>query len=177
MLFSALWLPLLLAAATGGPATPPPADFWTEVSAAARRKLGAPRLPATRYRVFKLNLAATQRFLKAVPAEGAAPTLLVVPLPDGTKRQFRLQRSAVMHPDLAAKFPELQTFAGRDAADPTAELRLELTPAGLRAQLIGYGRTSFVEPYRPGDTAHYLCFDKADLPPGSKQWSEPPNPR
>lgn len=173
MFVSALWLPLLLAPLSGGPATPPPADYWTEVSAAARRKLGAPRLPATRYRVLKLDLAATRRYLQAVPAEGAAPILLTLPLPDGSKHQYRVRRTNVMHPDLAAKFPELQTFAGQDAADATADLRLEMTPTGLRAQLIGYGSTYFIEPYRAGDTAHYLCYDKKALPPGSKQWSEP----
>lgn len=169
-----LALPLLLTLLSGRPATPPPADYWTEVSAAARRKLGAPRLPATQYRVLQLDLPAAQRYLRAVPAEGVSPTLLTLPLPDGSRHQFRVQRSSVMAPELAAKFPELQTFAGQDAADATATLRLELTPTGLRAQIIGYGSTHLIEPYRSGDTRHYLCFDKATLPAGSKQWSEPP---
>ncbi|MCC3158834.1 hypothetical protein LJ737_16445 [Hymenobacter sp. 15J16-1T3B] len=173
MFASALWLPLLLAPFTGGSATPPPADYWTDVPAAAGRKLGPPRIQPTRYRTLKLNLPAAQRYLKAVPAEGDAPTLLVLPLPDGSKHQFRVRRSSVMAPELAAKFPELQTFAGQDAADATASLRLELTPTGLRAQIIGYGRTQLIEPYRQGDTQHYICFDKAAMPAGSKQWSEP----
>jgi hypothetical protein len=171
MFVPALWLPLL--AATLTPPATPPADFWTVVPAAAQRKLGTPRIAPTRYRVLKLNLPAARRFLQQVPATGEAPTLLVLPLPDGSKHQFRMRRTQVMHPDLAAKFPELQTFAGRDAADPTADLRLELTPAGLRAQIIGYGDTHFLEPYRPGNSTHYLCFAKSALPPGSKQWSEP----
>jgi hypothetical protein len=173
MMLPAAWLTMLLTA-TPAPAAAPAADFWSAVPAAAQRKLGPPRLPPTRYRVLKLDLAAAKRFLKTVPAQGAAPTLFTMPLPDGTKRQFRLQRTSVMHPDLAAQFPDLLTFMGRDAQEPTADLRMELTPTGLRAQIIGYGRTLFVEPYRRGDTAHYICFDKADLPPGSKQWQELP---
>lgn len=173
MFATALWLPLLLSALSGRPATPPPADYWTEVSAAARRKLGSPRIQPTRYRTLRLDVAAARRYLKAVPAEGNAPTLLTLPLPDGTKHQFRMQRSSVMAPELAAKFPELQTFAGQDATDATATVRLEMTPTGLRAMITGSSGTQFIEPYRPGDQQHYLCFDKAAMPAGSKQWSEP----
>ncbi|UOQ74366.1 hypothetical protein [Hymenobacter cellulosilyticus] len=48
-------------------------------------------------------------------------------------------------------------------------MRLEITPAGLRAQLIRHGHTYFIEPFRPRDTTYYLCFDQASLPAGSKQ--------
>lgn len=177
MFASTLWLPLLFSALSGRPATPPPADYWTDVPVAARRKLGAPRIQPSRYRTLRLNLAAAQRYLKAVPAEGVAPILLTLPLPDGSKHQFRVQRTSVMAPELAAQFPELQTFGGQDAADPTANVRLELTPTGLRAQIIGYGGTQLIEPYRAGDQQHYICFDKAALPAGSKQWSEPASPK
>ncbi|RTQ50658.1 hypothetical protein EJV47_08470 [Hymenobacter gummosus] len=176
MLLPAAWLTMLLTTPPT-PAAAPAADFWTAVPAAAQRKLGPPRLPPTRYRVLKLDLARARRFLKAVPAQGPAPTLFALPLPDGTKRPFRLERTQVMHPDLAAQFPDLLTFMGRDAQDALADVRLELTPTGLRAQIIGYGRTQFVEPYRAGDPLHYICFDKADLPPGSKQWQEAPPQR
>jgi hypothetical protein len=149
------------------------ADFWTDVPAAAQRRLGKPRLQPTRYRVLQLDFAAAQRYLRQVPSEGSAPTLLTLPLPDGSRRHFRMRRTTVMHPALAARYPDIQTFGGQDAADPTSDLRLELTPTGLRAQLIGSGGTVLIEPYKAADTRHYICFDKASLPPGSKQWQEP----
>ncbi|OON67362.1 hypothetical protein [Hymenobacter sp. CRA2] len=172
MLLFALWFPLLLASVANQATAP--ANYWTDVpTASARRRLGAPRLRPTRYRVLKLDETAARRFLQRVPAQGDAPALLALPLPNGRMVAFRVQRTAVMHPALAARYPELQTFAGKDAQDPSADLRLELTPTGLRAQIIGYGSTFLVEPYRPDDTAHYLSFDKAALPSGSKQWAEP----
>ena len=148
-----------------------PASLWQFLSAAQAKRLGAPRLKPRQYRVAKLNLPALRRELAATPAEGPGP-LLRLPLPDGSLATFRMRATSVMAPELAARYPELRTYAGEEAGQPANSVRLELTPTGLRAMLIRQGRTFFIEPYRPNDTQHYLCFDKASLPAGSKQGFE-----
>ncbi|WP_400192057.1 hypothetical protein [Hymenobacter sp. B81] len=177
LLAALLWLPqptaLPMPAASPDQASRP-ANFWRPVSAAARARLGAPRFAAAGSRVLALDLPALRRYLARTPAQGAHPTPLVLPLPDGRQPAFRVQLSSVMAPELAARFPELRAYTGQAAALPATDARFEVTPAGLRAQLIVGGQVFLIEPYRAGDTRHYLCFAKAALPPGSKQWSEPP---
>ncbi|SHJ10312.1 hypothetical protein SAMN02745146_2292 [Hymenobacter daecheongensis DSM 21074] len=147
-------------------------NFWREVPAAEARRLGKPRLAPTRYRVFRLDLAGLQKELARADAS-SGPTVLL-PLPNGTWPAFQLCLSGVMAPALAAKYPELRTYAGHAVAAPADYVRLETTPAGLRAMLVCAGRTYLLEPYRAGDTRHYICFDKALLPAGSKQPFEVP---
>lgn len=115
----------------------------------------------------RLNLAGLRQVLATAPAGPAGPVLLL-PLPDGTLARYQMRTTQVMAPELAARYPELQTYAGQEVGSPANTVRLELTPTGLRAMLIRNGRTFFIEPYRPHDTQHYLCFDKASLPAGSK---------
>ncbi|GAA3951039.1 hypothetical protein [Hymenobacter algoricola] len=143
-----------------------PAGFWRELPAAQVRRLGKPRLTPTRYRVLALDLPKLKKALAAAD-QTSGPNLLL-PLPNGSQQAFQMRASSVLTPALAAKYPELRTYAGQ-AATPADYVRLEITPAGLRAMLVCLGRTYLIEPYRSGDTQHYLCFDKAALPAGSKQ--------
>jgi hypothetical protein len=171
-----LLLPTLLSHPMGAEARPhfsvpvamaaEPTDFWQELPAAQARRLGKPRLNPTRYQVLTLNLAGLKTALAAATPNSGP--ILLLPLPDGSRQAFRMRASTVLAPALAAKYPELRTYAGQGstAAD---YVRLEVTPAGLRALLVRRGRTILIEPYRAGDTTHYVCFDKASLPAGSKQ--------
>jgi hypothetical protein len=118
-------------------------------------------------------MATAKAFLQRAPASLNPNFSLVLPLPDGTKRRFYIWRSAVMSPELAAKYPELLTFAGQDADDATAHVRCEMLPSGFHAMITGYGRTYLIEPFRPNDTRHYLSFDKQAVPPADRHWNEP----
>ncbi|WP_143436511.1 hypothetical protein [Hymenobacter crusticola] len=117
-----------------------------------------------------------QAALAAVPADGSPGPLVALPFPDGTRRAFRLRATQVMALELAARYPELRTYAGELPGHPENRVRLELTPAGLRASLVHEGHQLLIEPFRPGDTAHYLCFDTASLPADSKRNREEARP-
>lgn len=145
--------------------------FWREVSASQARKLGKSRFAPTRYRVVALDLAGLKKVL--APADAATGPTVPLPLPDGSYPAFQLRASSVMSPALAAKYPELRTYAGQ-AATAADYARLEITPTGLHALLVRGGRTYLIEPYRAGDTQYYICFDKAALPAGSKSAFELP---
>jgi len=118
-------------------------------------------------RPLMLDLAAARALLATAPAENqasAAPLVLILPLPDGRNARFGLRETAVMAPALAAKFPEIKTYAGYGLDDATATLRLDVTPAGLHAQILSpITGTIYIDPARRGDTQHYLSFFKRDM--------------
>ncbi|TGE25662.1 hypothetical protein E5K00_10865 [Hymenobacter aquaticus] len=152
--------------------SPTPPSFWQPVPAAQARRLGLPRLRPSRYQVLRLDLPGLKKALAA--ATDQTGPLVRLPLPDGALATYQLRLSTVMAPELAARYPNLRTYAGQEPGHPANDVRLELTTAGLRAMLIRNGHTYFIEPYCPGDTQHYICFDKDQLPAGSKKRFEAP---
>ena len=124
-------LTLLLLARPGHAQTPAP--LWQPAEAPAARA-GKPA-PG---RWFRLDAAQLAARLAAAPPETqpAAAVTLELPYPDGTLHQFALTHVPVLAPALAARYPQIQTYAGRALDEPATSVRLETTPAGLHAQVL-----------------------------------------
>ncbi|MCP4418398.1 MAG: hypothetical protein GY805_17405, partial [Chloroflexi bacterium] len=121
--------------------------IWQDVNEATMRPAGEREIVPTAYRLISLDWTALNSLLANVPdvpegaTEAAAEIVLSLPLPDGSYGRFQIYQTAVMHPDLAAKFPEIQTYAGNGLDDPTAYARLDTTPKGFHAMILsGNGR-------------------------------------
>ena len=142
-----------------------PSDLWTDV--APESISGRPQLDLlpTQFRTLQLDGAALRALLGQSPLErtpGAesANVILFLPLPDGGFGRFRIVESPVMAPELAAKFPDIKTYAGQGLDDPTATVRLDWTPQGFHAMILSASETIYIDPYSQGDRAHYLCYFK-----------------
>jgi hypothetical protein len=125
----------------------------------------------THARPLSLDVAAARAVLADAPAEnqpGARPLLLALPLPDGRTGRFAVYRTAVMAPALAARYPQIRTYAGRGLDDAAATVRLDLTPQGFHAQILSATTgTVYIEPARRDNQQHYLSFYRHDARPGS----------
>ncbi|MET4075498.1 reprolysin-like metallopeptidase [Hymenobacter sp. UYCo722] len=93
--------------------------------------------------------------LAAAPLETrpADAVVLELPYPDGTLHRFAITHVPVLAPALAARFPEIQTYAGRGLDEPTATVRLETAPGGLHAQVLLPGGEAValgLDPVAPG---------------------------
>jgi hypothetical protein len=113
--------------------------------------------------------------LSQAPQESArteisSDALISLPMPDGTQAQFRFVESPVMHPDLAARFPEIKTYRGRGVDDPTATVRFDLTPAGFHAQVLSTKGAIYIEPYLRGDTNLHTVYFRRDHSPSSSDF-------
>ena len=124
-----------------------------------------------RAQALTLNLQVMQNLLATAPLEGTqqaanAPLFLALPDPTGTLRTFAVAESPIMEPGLAAQFPNIKTYVGQGVDDPTATLRMDLTPQGFHAQ-VRSGRTAhwWIDPYSQGDALHYTSYTKANLKP------------
>ena len=157
-----------LAASTPALAAESPDRVWRDVREhEIPRSERARQIVPQRFRAIGLDRARLAALLARAPEERAqrpheSPLVLDLPLPDGSFGTFRVVASPVMEPALAAKYPQIRTYLGQGVDDPTATVRLDVTPKGFHAQIIGAGGTSYVDPYQPGDVDHYIAYRKHD---------------
>lgn len=110
------------------------AILWTPSSEANMpRNLGERRIIPNSYKTFRLDIPALEAAIQHVPnrfSESAAESNieLTIPLPNGEVSRFRILEAPVMHPDLAAQFPQIRTFTGTGIDAPGATARLDWTP-------------------------------------------------
>jgi subtilisin-like proprotein convertase family protein len=142
---------------------------WQDVAENAFAAKNAKRLIVpSKYRTLSLNQAVLDEILSEAPmrfteeAEAGQPTLSL-PMPDGSFQNFKVVEAPVMHPDLAAEFPYLRSYAGWSKEDPTAYLRFGVTQKGFHAVIFSARHsTAYIDVFAEGDTEHYISYFKKD---------------
>lgn len=148
-------------------ATTDASGLWRDVAETRVQNVAARTIVPSRYRTLALDNARLAALLADVPPESrqnvrSSTATLTLPLPDGRYADFRIVQSPIMQPGLAAKYPQIRTYLGQGITDPGATLRFDVTPKGLRAQILGAGGAVYVDPYQNNDTSHYIAYAKRD---------------
>lgn len=133
-----------------------------------------PWIQPEKSRKVSLDFAAMTAALAAAPVESggvAADLIIALPTPHGGLAHFRVIESAVMAPELAALFPEIRTYVGQGIDDPSATLRMDVTPAGLHAQVLSPNGAFYVDPLWRDDNTQYACYFKSDYARGREPFS------
>ena len=145
--------------------------FWQRVEGkpGPARQGAKPAVNPRRFDALRLDRAGIAEFLAAAPAERAQTKRdsgLVISLPDpsGTFQAFAIEKSPVMEPGLAAKHPEISTYAGRGIDDPTATIRADLTPLGFHASVRSKDGAWYIDPYYHLDDSLYASYFGRDRP-------------
>ncbi len=159
--------PTAAATAPGAGSAARSADAWSVVAGkpAATRNGAQPEIRPRRFRALTLDRDALAGVLDDAPSERAraARLTLSLPAPGGGFERFAVARSSVMEAGLAAKHPEIATYAGTGIDTPGATIRLDLTPAGFHASVRGPGGSWYVDPYYHRDQSLYASYRGADL--------------
>ncbi len=127
------------------------------------------------YRTVQLNRPALQELLKQAPPDFSVPDSVYsleidVPLPYGKFARFRVQDSPVMDPGLAKKYPEIKTYVGQGIDDPTASMRIDVTPRGFHAIVLSAHGQYFIDPYWADDDTTYISYYKRNFIAPDKKW-------
>jgi len=163
-----LLLLLPFAAAPASYAQSAAEQMWSDANEAALRPAAGRQIIPERYRTLQLDRDAMEALLEAAPDEArpgdtSGGVLLALPLPDGGFGTFQVVESSVMEPGLQARFPQLRSYLGRGITDPTASVRISMTPDGFRAQVLSGQGAFYVDPYAARDDEHYISYNRADF--------------
>jgi hypothetical protein len=144
LIFASAFLGLALVASAAPPpetSGTSPDGLWQSVEPKAAATAAADR-PATWqgpevFRLFTLRDDVLRQLLARAPVPQPLstprsiqpPADITIPLPDGTFAKFRIERSQILAPELAAKFPEIQTYRGQglDGTGTTVQINIEKT--------------------------------------------------
>jgi subtilisin-like proprotein convertase family protein len=143
------------------------ASLWQDVRDGSFTPKGTRYIIPEKYRTLSLDFAAMRQLLAKSPMEIIGQNVpdalaIALPMPDGTYHSYRIVESPIMHPELAAKFPEIKTYAGQGITDPTASIRLDVTLEGFHAMVLSASGSIFIDPYALFDTDYYISYYKRD---------------
>ena len=155
------------------------AGIWNDVNEQAMTGARAPSQQTSTlrtvvpqiYRTVNLNRPALAQLLANATPEFSLPMAtggveLQIPMPGGEFARFLVQESSIMSPKLAAKFPQFKTYVGQGIEDPSATMRIDLTPQGFHAMILSANGDVYIDPYwRDSDTTYVSYFKRDFLAP------------
>ncbi len=149
---------------------------WAQKQASSKgpwkdiQELALPKYPRQvqpipkKFRLLELDLetlksALDQTFQSASSGSKTVRSSLDVPMPDGSFQTFNFEYAPVMHPDLAAKFPEIRSYAGVGANNPLDKIYFDFSPLGFHAIILSAGKPiSVIEAVNLLEPRYYYCY-------------------
>ncbi|WP_426064108.1 reprolysin-like metallopeptidase [Flavobacterium sp. DSP2-3-1] len=123
-----------------------------------------------KYKVFSLDFKSLKTNFKSASKRGqnnklATTLLLDFPLENGTTESFLIEKTSVLHPDLEAKYPEIQSFYGVSKKNPLNKIHISISPEGFTGVITGE-KTIYIDPYSKNDVNDYIVYDRTDYERG-----------
>ena len=144
-------------------------NFWASVNEPnVEKNLFDNRLKPSAYKLFHLNDAAFKLNLAGVPSEktvSVSNSFFVVSFPnaEGLLEQYKVVEAPVMHPDLAAKYPGIKSYAGACIENPGSIIRFDVSPQGFHGMILSANRnTIYIDPLDTKNN-YYMVVERKDL--------------
>ena len=122
------------------------------------------------FKLFQLNINHLKQQLFTVVGNATRhATVISLPNAAGVLEQFEVYEASNFEPALQARFPEIRAFSGRGIQDPSAMLKLSISPQGIQTMVMRSDNrpSEYIEPYSADHTV-YAVFksqrNKGELP-------------
>lgn len=118
-----------------------------------------------KYSIYKLDLPMLKNLLQRAPSrESGVTSDVIIGLPDGNGKlqRFRIYEASVLDAELAAKHPEIGSYAGQGVDDATSSVRFSVTRFGLHTMMFSSEGTSYTDTYTK-DLQYYISYNRSDL--------------
>ena len=143
------------------------AGLWSYIGQTDIPSRFASDIRAEEYKLATLDFSSIQSQLALAPMSlgpnGTENSTIEIPKPDGTFETFSIYATSIMAPELAARYPEIRTYAGQGVDDPASTVFFDLTPQGFHAQVRSPAGTYYVDPYSTASTDFYAVYAKVNI--------------
>ena len=141
----------------------PQSVIWNDIHESQVQQIGDRLIIPTSYRVVEFEINNLKNLLESAPEEftleaSLNPSIVSLPIPDGTLQRFKFWESPTMEAELQAQYPEIRTYTGQGIDDPYATVKFDLTPHGFHAQILSPDGRVFIDPHNKGDIHHYISY-------------------
>lgn len=124
------------------------------------------RMPLPTKNLFELDVNFLKRELAGAPLrnglKSSSNIIVSFPNSEGQSQRFRIFEAPVMDPGLAARYPEIKSYAGQGVDDPTATIYFSVSPLGFQGMKLAADKPAeFIEPYSE-DLKIYSVYKRAD---------------
>ncbi|WP_440880266.1 reprolysin-like metallopeptidase [Tenacibaculum sp. C7A-26P2] len=144
-------------------------NFWNKVVPSKKiksRNIIDKKLPINN--IFSLDIESLRKALTKAPLRRitSKSSDLIISFPDakGVFENYRIFEASVLHPELAAKYPNIKSYAGINVEDSGDRIRFSISPKGLQSMRLGVDKaTVFIERYSQKEHI-YSVFTKSDKP-------------
>jgi len=132
---------------------------WTSTDQIKRNAINYP----SDYQVVQTDFELLKSYLETAPHEDEidlrnSTFVLNIPV-DGAELAFKIVKTDVMHPKLAAKFPEIATYIGSEI-NGEGYARLDYTSKGFHAWIKKDGETFYIDPTEQGNRDMYFAYNR-----------------
>ena len=94
-------------------------------------------------------------------------TQVQFPMSNGKMVSFWVSETAIMHPELAKKFPNNKSYSGRGVDDPSMKINFSINVLGLHAMIIDHqGKVEYIDPLKIRNQAtkkFYQVYKRGDI--------------
>ncbi|WP_378187966.1 reprolysin-like metallopeptidase [Aquimarina sp. W85] len=117
--------------------------------------------------LFSLDIEQMNASLKDLPIRGKSSNrsmaIIQFPNANGILESFSVVEAPVMHPELALKYPNIKSYAGRGLEDQSKTIRFSISPKGLQSMRLGGDSDAvFIEPFTKGGV--YSVYNRKNKP-------------
>ena len=125
--------------------------------------LSAKKSKVTQYQTYTLDIESLKKEIqnsnqKKTTNKGTNLTLIDFPKDDGTLEQFSIEKMNVLHPDLEAKYPEIQSYYGVSTTNSLRKIYISITPEGFTGLITGE-KTIYIDPVNSSSN-DYIVYDR-----------------
>lgn len=113
-------------------------------------------------RYLSFDKAALSKIVKEGLSSSTKTFSLDLPIPSGGFERFEFRRSTTLSPGLSKKYPHLQAFNGRSLDKDGSTAQLELTTAGLSAQILDLQGRWMIDAVDESDTSMVRSYFTRD---------------
>ncbi|MBL7830450.1 MAG: hypothetical protein JNK41_05440, partial [Saprospiraceae bacterium] len=88
--------------------------------------------------------------------------LIIIPMPDGSQKEFEVFQSPCMQEGLSAKFPDIRSFAGTNPKNRLETIRLDISHLGVKCIMDTEKGQVYIDPFARKQTKYYVSYFRAD---------------